>query len=189
MNDSSDINFGEKPENQASQENQEHNIDLKTKPTKGLIAGVAVVALLIVAGFISFNLFFKSSTPKTITPEPETINETVLGSETTPSAEASPSPNQPQGQTNGQSSTQTNTSPSGQVQGQTTSTWTAVYHTGGSISGESYTVKRGDTLWEIARGRYGKALERQKIADANNISFDSLGHPILHSGDVLKLPE
>ena len=183
MSDLESINLGEKPEN------QEHDIDLEIKPTKGLIAGIAVVALLIVAGFISFNLFFKSNTPKTITPEPETNTENVLGSETTPSAETSQSQTQPQGQSGGQK-------PSGQVQGQTApaktptsaTTWAAVYHTGGSINGQTYTVQRGDTLWEIARGRYGTALEWQKVADANNISYDSLGHPILHSGDVLKLP-
>jgi|GEM_PF-944137 len=191
MSELENLNFGEKPEN------QDHDIDLETKPTKGLVAGVAVVALLIVAGFISFNLFFKSNTPKTITPELETNNETVLGSQTTPSAETSLTQGQnqttPQGQTGGQNSTL----PSGQVQGQTApaktltspTTWVAVYHTGGSITGETYTVQRGDTLWEIARGRYGTVLEWKKIADANNISYDSLGHPILHSGDVLKLPE
>jgi 5'-nucleotidase len=39
--------------------------------------------------------------------------------------------------------------------------------TPGSITGSSYTVKRGDTLYGIARGRYGDGKQWRKIVSAN----------------------
>ena len=38
---------------------------------------------------------------------------------------------------------------------------------GGSVSAGSYTVKKGDTLYSIARNRYGDGKQWQRIAAAN----------------------
>ena len=54
----------------------------------------------------------------------------------------------------------------------------------GVISEESYTVVKGDTLWNIAVRSYGDGFAWTKIAEANNLSNPS----IIHSGNVLKIP-
>lgn len=52
------------------------------------------------------------------------------------------------------------------------------------ISGMSYTVVRGDYLWEIAIRAYGDGYKWVDIARANNLVNPNL----IHSGNVLKLP-
>lgn len=52
------------------------------------------------------------------------------------------------------------------------------------ISGGSYTVEKGDYLWEIAVRAYGDGYKWVDIAKANNLSNPDL----IHSGNVLKLP-
>lgn len=56
--------------------------------------------------------------------------------------------------------------------------------TGGKITGNSYTVKEGDFLWDIAVRAYGDGYKWTEIATANNIT-----HPdIIYTGTNLKLP-
>ncbi len=53
-----------------------------------------------------------------------------------------------------------------------------------SITGVTYTVQKGDYLWEIALRAYGDGYKWVDIAKAN-----SLANPdIIHSGNVLKIP-
>jgi nucleoid-associated protein YgaU len=53
-----------------------------------------------------------------------------------------------------------------------------------TISGSTYTVVKGDTLWSIAVRAYGDGYKWTTIASAN-----SLVHPnIIHTGNVLTLP-
>lgn len=53
-----------------------------------------------------------------------------------------------------------------------------------TIDGDSYTVEKGDNLWDIAVRAYGDGYMWTKIAEAN-----SLENPdIIHSGNVLILP-
>jgi putative chitinase len=53
-----------------------------------------------------------------------------------------------------------------------------------SISGDSYTVVKGDHLWGIAVRAYGDGYKWTEIAKANNITHPSY----IEVGDVLKLP-
>lgn len=53
-----------------------------------------------------------------------------------------------------------------------------------ALSGNSYTVKEGDFLWQIATQAYGDGFAWVKIAQANNLVNPSLIHP----GNILKLP-
>jgi nucleoid-associated protein YgaU len=55
-----------------------------------------------------------------------------------------------------------------------------------SLGGKSYTVRKGDTLSEIAKDHYGKASEFKRIFEANR---DVLSDPDkIQVGQVLKLP-
>ena len=49
----------------------------------------------------------------------------------------------------------------------------------------TYTVKRGDCLWNIAQSKLGNPYRWTEIADLNGISRSN---PIIHPGDVLTLP-
>jgi len=53
-----------------------------------------------------------------------------------------------------------------------------------AITGNSYTVLKGDYLWEIAVRAYGDGFMINKIIEANGIAQPSL----IFSGDVLKIP-
>ena len=57
---------------------------------------------------------------------------------------------------------------------------------------DSYTVQSGDTLWEIAEGRYGSGFEWHKILDANKDKIGLLPdgtQALIKVGDVLNLPK
>jgi len=69
--------------------------------------------------------------------------------------------------------------------------WVANNYKYGDIEGSSYTVVRGDTLWEIAEARYGSGFEWHKIQEAN---FDAIRYlpngskALIVPGQVLTLP-
>jgi 5'-nucleotidase / UDP-sugar diphosphatase len=54
----------------------------------------------------------------------------------------------------------------------------------GAISGNSYTIQKGDTLWKIATARYGDGRKWHEIADAN----PGLSPSALHVGETITLP-
>lgn len=53
-----------------------------------------------------------------------------------------------------------------------------------SITTDTYTVQKGDSLWKIAIRSYGDGYQWTKIAKVNNLSHPSL----IHVGNVLKIP-
>jgi len=68
--------------------------------------------------------------------------------------------------------------------------WYATDYKSGDISGEKYTVKEGDTLWEIAEAKYGSGFLWNKIYEANkaNIPYLSNGNPLIVPNQSLVLP-
>lgn len=56
--------------------------------------------------------------------------------------------------------------------------------TSGASAQQSYTVRKGDTLWGIAARYYGKGNEYQRLASANHIKNANLIYP----GQVLTIP-
>lgn len=52
------------------------------------------------------------------------------------------------------------------------------------ISGDTYTVVRGDTLWDIAVRAYGDGFRWKEIAEANNLVNPNL----IHQGNVFAIP-
>lgn len=53
-----------------------------------------------------------------------------------------------------------------------------------TITGDSYTVVRGDYLWKIAVDAYGDGYKWVEIAKANNLKNPN----VIHAGNVLVLP-
>lgn len=60
---------------------------------------------------------------------------------------------------------------------------TAVSETPQSISGDSYTVVKGDSLWKIAVSAYGDGYKWVEIARANKLANPN----IIHAGNVLTI--
>ena len=55
---------------------------------------------------------------------------------------------------------------------------------GPAITGDNYTIVKGDSLWKVAVRAYGDGYQWVKIAHENNIKNPDL----IYSGNVLKLP-
>jgi len=58
----------------------------------------------------------------------------------------------------------------------------------GQITGGTYVVQRGDTLWDIAQRAYGSGFEWTRISQANQIGQLPNGNPLIHAGNVLVIP-
>jgi nucleoid-associated protein YgaU len=71
-----------------------------------------------------------------------------------------------------------------EVEEEATQTFSQPEPTQTSISGTSYTVVRGDTLWDIAVRAYGDGYRWVDIAQANNL----LNPDVIHSGNVFVIP-
>jgi len=54
----------------------------------------------------------------------------------------------------------------------------------GSATGNTYTIKKGDTLWRIASTKYGSGKKWHEIADAN----PGLSPSTLRVGETITLP-
>ena len=69
--------------------------------------------------------------------------------------------------------------------------WVATDYTKGDIQSGDYTVKCGDTLWEIAEAVYGSGFEWTKILEANSENIDFLPsgeQALIYAGQVLNIP-
>lgn len=74
---------------------------------------------------------------------------------------------------------------------QSTQAWVATNYVEGDIQKGNYTVKSGDTLWEIAEAVYGNGSEWIKILEANASSVGYLPNgeqALIMPGQVLVLP-
>ena len=64
---------------------------------------------------------------------------------------------------------------------------TAAADTGGGSGGSSYTVKKGDNLWNLAKKYYGDGSQWRKIYDANRDVIG--GNPnLIYSGQTYTIP-
>ncbi len=69
--------------------------------------------------------------------------------------------------------------------------WSATNYEQGQISTGEYSVKSGDTLWEIAEAAYGSGAEWTKILEANaaNIGYLPSGQQaLIYAGQTLIIP-
>lgn len=167
---------------------------IEIQPTKSAVAAIAAGILVIVAGFLAYNYFAKVRSRQA---QP-LITEEAL--ETGEIAEEEEAPEEQkevkevaQGETRetkGEEKPQPG--PTGGPEVPVSGTWIATNYKKGDISGGNYTVKAGDTLWEIAEARYGSGFEWTKILEANksNIGFLPNGsQALIEVGQNLVLPD
>ena len=79
----------------------------------------------------------------------------------------------------------------GEVAAASDYSWSATNYEPGDIEGSSYTVKSGDTLWEIAEATYGNGADWTKILEANQDSIGLLANgqqALIMPGQTLVLP-
>ncbi|KKS07632.1 MAG: hypothetical protein UU59_C0004G0022 [candidate division WWE3 bacterium GW2011_GWE1_41_27] len=144
-----------------------------------IIGGLFIVALV----FAAYNYFNKSSEEISKTQE-----EAVFQNEAT----------ETEGDVNGEAATDKKLPPTvagtisgGSSNGIINPEWVATDYKKGDIQGASYTVKSGDTLWEIAEGAYGDGTQWTKILEANkgDVGFLANGQQaLIIPGQVLVLP-
>lgn len=142
--------------------------------------------LLIVAGFFAYSNFYRS--------EQNPKNAETLKIESGQSSEGSISGGAigPQGnvQTTGSiAGAETQTGNKTQIKENTT--WQARLIERNSIKESTYTVQKGDTLWEIAKGKYGSGFEWHKILKANKDKVGFLpngSQALIEVGQELALP-
>jgi nucleoid-associated protein YgaU len=166
----------------------------KEKPQDGLaliIGGLFILALI----FAAYN-YFKSGRESGIT---DTAGTTAI------ELNNDQNDDEQTGDLNGdgaQDQKVENNANNGQTQGSSTTSmeagatsntemWTANDYNQGEISGASYTVKSGDTLWEIAEGLYGDGSQWTKILGANQTDVGYLAsgqQALIVPGQVLVLP-
>ncbi|NMB91833.1 LysM peptidoglycan-binding domain-containing protein [candidate division WWE3 bacterium] len=152
----------------------------KQNPKDGLalvIGGLFILALV----FATYNYFNKGKDVNKL--EDETKQGVIFQKESE------------KGSLNGEGITETRQGQAlgtgGPVQSSQTQTWVATDYKEGDIKGSTYTVKYGDTLWEISEAVYGNGSQWTKILNANKslIGFLPNGsQALIFPGQVLTLP-
>ncbi len=168
---------------------------IEIQPTKSAVAAIAAGILVIVAGFLAYNYFAKVRSRQAQPLVTEQAMETgEIEEETQPTGEEQKAVEEvAQGETRetpGEEKPQPG--PTGGPEVPASGTWIPTNYTKGEISGGSYTVKAGDTLWEIAEARYGSGFEWTKILEANKSGVGFLANgsqALIEVGQNLVLPD
>lgn len=144
-------------------------MDLNDEKTKDFIAGLIALIFVVVAGYLALNRF---NNP--------TNRDLGTGGQVEVTDE------------NG--STAANEDEVSDVAGDTdyTSEWVANDYEPGDIETGTYTVVRGDTLWELAEGAYGDGTMWTQIRDANSSDIGYLpngSQALIITGQTLTIPQ
>lgn len=157
---------------------------------KSKAAAVGAGVLVIIAGFLVYNYFSKvgkepSLVGEGISTTPQEVTE-VEGTEPEVAGEES------DGETAGTTVTGGGSSTPSSGSAESSTSWVANNYQSGDIGGSSYTVKSGDTLWEIAEARYGSGASWTKILNANSdkVGFLPNGRQaLIFANQTLVLPD
>lgn len=146
-----------------------------SEENKTKVSALLAAFLVVSAGYLVYRNF--SRVEEQISKEPATVSSTTEGEKMEFKAE----------ETKGAVIALESSGTGGE-----TSVWQARPIASGSLTGKTYTVQSGDTLWEIANGRYGSGFEWTKILNANKdkIGFLADGsQALITPGQVLVLPD
>ncbi len=159
-----------------------------TKDKLALLIGLMAIVALVFATYNFFNRGAEISSSNT-----EREEDKVVLKDKTTNTDKKADPTKPS--TNGDDATNKNVFDTGSTISGTTKNnngeWKANNYNKGEITGGSYTVVKGDTLWEIAEAAYGDGSQWTKILAANKdeIGFLPNGRQaLIKPGQVLILP-
>ena len=156
---------------------------LADEELKSRLAAVGAGILVIIAGFLVYNYFSKVGEGDNVLQEGAQTEQMAEGKESNGEEEV-------MGE-DLQDATDEGTTQEGTGGPEPSYYWTATDYQEGDISGEQYTVKEGDTLWEIAEARYGSGFEWTQIRDANSGQIGMLPNgtqALITPGQTLTLP-
>lgn len=154
---------------------------LSDEEFKSKAAAVGAGILVIIAGFLVYNYFSRVGKEAGVVEEEAAIEEMEEAGEAGEIEEAAP----------GEEIAETEEPEEKEEPKEVVGVWTANNYNPGDINGGSYTVKGGDTLWEIAEARYGSGFDWTKILEANKDSVGFLPNgqqSLIHPGQTLVLP-
>ena len=155
---------------------------LADEELKSKAAAVGAGILVIIAGFLVYNYFSKVGKEAGVVEKEAAVSEQEQSEEGENVEEEAPKEEAAKAEKPKGEKAETEETPKA---------WKANNYNPGDIGGGSYTVKRGDTLWEIAEARYGSGFSWTKILEANKdqIGFLPNGQQsLIHVGDILALP-
>jgi len=169
-------------------------IGTATEPKRNTLAAIAAGVLVVIAGFLVYNYFSRvgrEAKPE-ISEESATFEEGEI---------EIPEPGEIAGKEEGlvvreeaqagEESVSEVEEASEEATSAAAGVWVAKDLAPNSISGDSYTVESGDTLWEIAEARYGSGFEWGKILEANKDTIGFLpngSQALIVPGQTLVLP-
>jgi nucleoid-associated protein YgaU len=160
------------------------------------MAAIAAGVLVVIAGFLVYNYFSRVGQPgKVGTGEEVSLSEeglTLPRPEELTGEEGAVAGEVAEGTATNEAAEETTeaetTTPETAA---TTEAWTANDLAPNSIGDGSYTVQRGDTLWEIAEARYGSGFEWTRLLEANKDAVGFLpdgSQALIEVGQTLVLP-
>jgi nucleoid-associated protein YgaU len=151
--------------------------------------GVLVVGLLLIlAGYFAYSNFTKSNTE--VDNEPVTIQTTKESLGSISGGAIGPRGVYNSDGTVAGASTQSSSKMEASSK-RVSPNWTARQISKNSIKDATYKVQKGDTLWQIAQGKYGSGFEWTKILQANEDKVGFLpdgSHALIEIGQELVLP-
>jgi nucleoid-associated protein YgaU len=160
--------------------------EIGTEPKRNTLAAIAAGVLVVIAGFLVYNYFSRvgRGTQSEITNEAAVFEEGEI---------QIPEPGQEEitgGEEENTTTPEETTEPIGTSA--VAGVWTARDLAPNTISGDSYTVQSGDTLWEIAEARYGSGFEWGRILEANKDKIGFLpngSQALIEVGQTMVLPD
>ncbi len=158
---------------------------LANEELKSRLAAVGAGILVIIAGFLVYNYFSKIG-------EEEVLEEGAQISQVEEQEESIEEESEEEPRV--EEEERFEELAEGEVEGTAETgaeVWVPNNYEEGDITGDEYTVRAGDTLWEIAEARYGSGFEWTKIRDANSDQIGTLPdgtQALIKVGQTLTLP-